>query len=123
MDPLSREQRSRLMSRIRSVSKLELRSKAAAELRAGCPLRHGTRRSGLPGSPDYYSKKNRVAVFIHGCFWHGCPRHYREPTSNAGFWRRKVAGNRRRDRRARKALRALGWRVVSIWEHALKPRK
>ena len=111
------------MSRIRSVSKLELRSKAAAELRAGCVLRHGTRRSGLPGSPDFYSKKNKVAVFVHGCFWHGCPAHYREPKSNTEFWRRKIAGNRKRDRKARAEYRAMGWRVVSLWEHSLKNSK
>src|SRR5271157_1020086 len=101
MDPLTKKQRSKLMSRIRSVSKLELRSRHAAEKKAGCRLRHGTRKSGLPGAPDYYSKKNRVAVFVHGCFWHGCPAHYREPKSNVAYWREKIERNRARDRSVR----------------------
>ena len=124
MDTLTKKQRSRLMSRIRSVSKLEMRSKAAAERRAGCGLRHGTRRgaAGLPGTPDWLSKGNKVAVFIHGCFWHGCPRHYREPRSNTEFWRAKIARNRARDRRVAREFRALGWRVFSLWEHSLKRR-
>jgi DNA mismatch endonuclease (patch repair protein) len=73
----------------------------------------------LPGTPDFAFPAARVAVFVHGCFWHGCPRHYRPPRSNGPFWRRKVEGNRRRDRRAARALRALGWRAVTVWEHDL----
>lgn len=119
MDHLTKAQRSRLMGKIRSVSKLELSARAQAERRAGCRLVHGTRRSKLPGSPDYYSKKNRVAVFVHGCFWHGCPKHYREPKSNVEFWRAKIGRNRSRDRRVRKEYRAMGWRVVSLWEHSV----
>src|SRR5208283_6201384 len=110
------------MGRIRSVSKLELSARAHAERRAGCRLVHGTRRSGLPGSPDYYSKKNKVAVFVHGCYWHGCRTHYREPKSNVEFWREKIGRNRARDRAAKAALRELGWRVVTVWEHAVKAK-
>ena len=110
------------MSRIRSVSKMELRARDLAERRAGCSLVHGTRRSGLPGSPDYYSKKNKVAVFVHGCYWHGCRTHYREPKSNVEFWREKIGRNRARDRAAKAALRELGWRVVTVWEHAVKAK-
>jgi DNA mismatch endonuclease (patch repair protein) len=122
MDFLTKRQRSRLMSRIRSVSGLELRARAIAERRAGCRLVHGTRKSGLPGSPDYYSKKSRVAVFVNGCFWHGCPKHYRKPQTNAEYWRKKVARNRRRDRAVRRAYKGMGWRVISIWEHALRAK-
>jgi DNA mismatch endonuclease (patch repair protein) len=122
VDFLTKEQRSRLMSRIRSVSKLELRGRARAELRAGCRLSHGTRKRcrTLPGTPDWYSREGMVAVFIHGCFWHGCPLHYTVPQTNAEYWERKVAGNRRRDRRTARAFRRMGWRVINIWEHSLK---
>jgi DNA mismatch endonuclease (patch repair protein) len=120
VDFLTKEQRSRLMSRIRSVSKMELRARGIAERRAGCRLVHGTRKSKLPGSPDYYSKKNKVAVFVHGCYWHGCPRHYREPKSNVEFWRKKIARNRERDEKVRTAYEGLGWRVIVVWEHSVK---
>lgn len=70
----------------------------------------------LPGKPDFAWRKERVAVFVDGCFWHGCPNCYRAPRHNAEFWKAKVEGNRRRDRRADRALRAMGWKVIRIWE-------
>jgi DNA mismatch endonuclease Vsr len=86
LDFLTKKQRSKLMSRIRSVSKLELRAKKQAEAAAGCRLRHGGRKSGLPGSPDWYNKSKKTVVFIHGCFWHGCDEHGSQPKTNAEFW-------------------------------------
>ena len=62
----------------------------------------------------------KVAVFIDGCFWHGCPRHATQPRTNAMFWRKKIARNRARDRQVNRLLRAKGWKVVRVWEHALK---
>lgn len=59
----------------------------------------------------------RVAVFIDGCFWHGCPVHATQPKVNAAWWREKLAANVARDRRATADLRADGWEVVRIWEH------
>lgn len=75
---------------------------------------------GLPGTPDFVFRREGVAVFVDGCFWHGCPRCYREPRSNVEFWRGKVGGNRRRDARNRRALNRLGWSVVRVWEHSLR---
>jgi DNA mismatch endonuclease, patch repair protein len=69
--------------------------------------------------PDFVFRTERLAVFVDGCFWHGCPRHVTWPRQNAAFWRRKIEGNRARDRRVDRALRAAGWRVLRIWEHAL----
>ena len=74
---------------------------------------------GIVGRPDYASKSRRVAVFVHGCFWHGCPEHYREPKSNVRFWRAKAAANRKRDARAVRRLRRAGWRVIVMWEHEI----
>jgi DNA mismatch endonuclease (patch repair protein) len=71
--------------------------------------------------PDFVFPKARTAVFVDGCFWHGCPRHATQPKQHAAFWRQKLAGNRARDRRVNRALRAAGWQVVRIWEHELKP--
>ncbi len=59
----------------------------------------------------------RVAVFIDGCFWHGCPEHATQPKRNAGYWGPKLARNIERDRETDAALRALGWTVIRFWEH------
>ena len=61
-----------------------------------------------------------MGLFVDGCFWHGCPRHYNAPASHAAFWRRKLAGNRTRDRLVTRTLTREGWKVLRIWEHALK---
>ena len=74
----------------------------------------------LPGRPDFAFPKAKVAVFTDGCFWHGCPRCYTRPKSNRKFWDAKVARNRERDREVSRGLRRKGWRVIRIWEHALK---
>lgn len=73
----------------------------------------------LPGTPDFAFPKSRVAIMIHGCFWHGCKKHYRRPTENMDYWALKVCRNMRRDRRARDSLRQLGWSVLTFWEHDL----
>jgi DNA mismatch endonuclease (patch repair protein) len=60
---------------------------------------------------------DRVAVFVDGCFWHGCPDHYRPATKNADFWREKIDGNRLRDAETNETLKAAGWAVIRVWEH------
>ncbi|MFF2431076.1 very short patch repair endonuclease [Streptomyces mirabilis] len=59
----------------------------------------------------------RVAVFVDGCYWHGCSEHYRPATKNAEFWQGKINGNRDRDRETNEILRAAGWTVIRVWEH------
>jgi len=59
----------------------------------------------------------RVAVFVDGCFWHGCPLHATWPKENAEFWRTKILANQERDRDTDERLRAEGWKVVRVWEH------
>lgn len=120
MDTMTVERRSSLMSRIRSVSAVERRAKALAEFRAGCRLTHQPK--GVHGRPDYASKKMKVALFMHGCFWHqpcplGCSR---APKSNAAFWERKFARNRARHEEVVGRLVADGWKVITIWEHEVK---
>jgi DNA mismatch endonuclease, patch repair protein len=78
------------------------------------------RPSGISGTPDFVFREARVVVFVDGCFWHGCPRCGHIPRTNAKYWTAKIARNQRRDRRTRRALRANGYRVVAIWECALK---
>ena len=67
--------------------------------------------------PDIVFTRRRVAVFIDGCYWHGCPDHGTLPASNRDYWIAKFAGNRARDRRADVALAAAGWLVIRVWEH------
>lgn len=75
------------------------------------------------GKPDFVNKKEKIAVFIDGCFWHKCPIHYREPRSNREFWIRKIEENVKRDRRVNKRLKKDGYKVFRIWEHTLETNK
>ncbi len=68
---------------------------------------------------DIAFPKKRIAIFIDGCFWHGCPKCYKEPKSNRKYWIPKIKANRFRDRNGSKELRKLGWNVIRIWEHDL----
>ena len=73
----------------------------------------------LPGKPDIIFPSRRVAVFVHGCFWHGCKKCIdgkRRVKSNSEYWLKKVAGNRARDSRHKRALREAGWKPLTIWE-------
>lgn len=77
----------------------------------------------LPGRPDLVFPSRRAVIFIHGCFWHGhdCSL-FRWPGARSQFWRDKIGGNIARDARVRAELRAAGWRVINIWECALRGR-
>lgn len=79
---------------------------------------HLNRRSTV--TPDFVFRGLRVAVFIDGCFWHGCPLHATKPASNREFWNKKLADNRARDRYVTEALRRHDWTVLRIWEHQLR---
>lgn len=112
-------QRSQIMSAIRS------RGNKSTEVRLIEILREhhitGWRRNWpLPGKPDFVFPEYRLAVFVDGCFWHGCSRCYIEPRTNTKFWREKIRRNISRDRRNVRMLKMKGWRVMRFWEHALK---
>lgn len=68
---------------------------------------------------DFVFRQVRLAVFVDGCFWHGCPKHGTKPKNNRAFWRRKLSGNKARDILVTRALRKAGWRVLRVWEHEL----
>ena len=84
--------------------------------------RYRLHRADLPGRPDIVLPGRRLAIFVHGCFWHGhdCPRGARVPEARRDYWTAKVAGNRARDARNLSALSGAGWRVETIWECELK---
>jgi DNA mismatch endonuclease (patch repair protein) len=91
----------------------------------GLGARYRLHRADLPGKPDLVLAGRRLAIFVHGCFWHGhdCARGARVPKANRAYWIAKVGRNRARDIAARGALDALGWRVETIWECELKDRE
>jgi DNA mismatch endonuclease (patch repair protein) len=82
-----------------------------------------TRHISLSVRPDFVFAKARLAVFVDGCFWHGCPKHGTRPKGNAAFWLKKISGNQARDLQVNRALRRANWRVLRIWEHELARRK
>jgi DNA mismatch endonuclease (patch repair protein) len=84
--------------------------------------RYRLNRVDLPGKPDIVLPGRRLAVFVHGCFWHGhdCARGARVPKANRDYWVGKVGRNRERDAVARAALAELGWRVETVWECELR---
>jgi DNA mismatch endonuclease (patch repair protein) len=88
----------------------------------GLGARYRLHRNDLPGSPDIVLPGRRLALFVHGCFWHGhaCARGARVPKQNRDYWTAKVARNKARDARARADLESAGWRVEVLWECELK---
>lgn len=118
-DVFSAQKRSAVMRAVRGRD-------TGPELRVRRPLhaagfRFRLQRADLPGRPDLVLPRHRLAVFVHGCFWHGhdCPRGRRAPKTNAAYWQAKIARNRTRDAAAQAALTAAGWTPVIIWECAL----
>ncbi len=73
----------------------------------------------IVGKPDFVFPKSKLAVFVDGCFWYGCPKCYRRPLSNRKYWDTKILRNKKRDKRQRAKLRREGWDVLTIWEHEL----
>jgi DNA mismatch endonuclease (patch repair protein) len=75
------------------------------------------------GKPDFVFKKQKLAVFVDGCFWHGCPKCYRAPKSNQQYWQQKIIRNRKRDLNVNRILRSQGWKVFRFWECGLRAEK
>jgi len=112
--------RSANMSAIRSKdTKPELRVRRIAHAMG---LRFRLHRSDLPGSPDLVFPRHHLAMFVHGCFWHGhgCKRGGSGPKSNTGYWGPKINRTKERDAAAKEALEAAGWRVAVLWECEMK---
>jgi DNA mismatch endonuclease (patch repair protein) len=106
------------------MAKVRARGNQSTEVRVAETLEHRgitgwVRHPQLLGNPDFYFPDVELAVFVDGCFWHGCPKHLRLPTNNADYWQRKIDRNRRRDNRIRRQMRMSGIHVARIWEHDL----
>jgi len=119
-DVFSQAKRSAVMRRVKgrdTTPEMKVR-RALTALGA----RYRLHRKDLPGSPDIVLPGRRLALFVHGCFWHGhdCARGARVPKANRDYWVAKLARNRARDAWSRTALEAAGWRVEILWECELK---
>lgn len=119
-DVFSKAKRSEVMRRIKGRDTSPELAVRKALTRLGA--RYRLHRADLPGKPDIVIPGRRLALFVHGCFWHGhdCARGARVPKQNRDYWVGKVERNRARDAKSREALAALGWRVATIWECELK---
>lgn len=120
-DVFSKAKRSEVMSRIRPHSNKETELALIALFRE-YGFTGWRRKQPLFGKPDFVFRKNKVALFVDGCFWHGCPQHGTQPKTNAAFWSKKIGANRARDRVVNSTLRASGWKVVRVWEHELRKK-
>lgn len=115
-DVFAPEKRSAVMRAVKSrdtAPELVVRSAAHA-----LGLRFRLRRDDLPGKPDLVFPSRRIALFVHGCFWHGhdCPRGARMPQTNRAYWQAKIARNMARDKASAAALKKLGWAPRTLWE-------
>lgn len=116
-DNLTKEQRSKCMSRIRS--KWTLQEKKIHSYLKGHKVSH-MMHPDLPGKPDILLANTKTVIFLHGCFWHKCPKCYVEPQTRQEYWIPKIENNIKRDRKNARVLRSDGYRVFKIWEHEVK---
>ena len=117
-DVLTKKQRSYNMTRIKSKNtgpELVLRKLLSKNKVRGYRIH-----SKIFGKPDLVFTKNRLVVFIDGCFWHKCPLCFVKPASRVEFWKEKITGNLKRDKEVNKFLLKNNWKVLRIWEHELK---
>lgn len=119
-DRMTAEQRSRCMRRIKGKdTRPELMVRRWLWKR-GYRFRKNVK--SLPGTPDIVLRKYSIAIFIHGCFWHGHESHLHIPKTNVDFWAEKIRRNRERDERQKELLRSMGWNVLTVWECRLRPQ-
>ena len=117
-DVFTKAKRSEVMSRIRGRGNKDTEL-ALAKLFRQNKITGWRRNQPVFGKPDFIFRKVRLALFVDGCFWHGCPKHGTQPAGNRSFWKKKFARNQTRDRLVNHTLRRAGWRVLRIWEHEL----
>jgi DNA mismatch endonuclease (patch repair protein) len=117
-DFLTKIQRSKRMSLIRSRGNIDTELALAKMLRR-FHITGWRRHQPVFGKPDFVFRQVRLAAFVDGCFWHGCPKCGHIPKTRRTYWRGKIHRNRNRDRMVNRTLRARGWRVMRIWEHEL----
>lgn len=117
-DIFTKEKRSVVMSAVKNKGSL-IEKEVASALRQK-KISYRSHNTTLPGKPDFTCTKIKTVIFVDSCFWHGCRYHGSMPKSNKKFWNKKITNNRNRDRRINAEYKALGWRVLRIWEHTLR---
>lgn len=119
MDVFSKEKRSEVMSKIRGSGNKDTEI-AMIQIFKEFHITGWKRKQKILGKPDFTFWKQRVVVFVDGCFWHGCALHSTIPKSNREFWEKKLSGNKERDEYITQQLEKMNWKVVRIWEHELR---
>ena len=117
VDNLTKEQRSKCMSRIRS--KWTVQEVKIHNYLKGNKIKHKMHPR-LIGKPDILLTNTNVVVFLHGCFWHKCPKCYKEPKSRKDYWLPKIDNNVKRDKKYARILKLEGYKVLKLWEHEVK---
>ena len=121
-DNLTKAQRSRLMARVASKGNRTTERKLRAKLVSAGISGWKINAAAVRGKPDFVFENLGVAIFVDGCFWHGCIKCRSIPKANHKFWVQRIEGNKTRDRQITYQLRHEGWKVLRIWEHDLQKR-
>ncbi|MDB5260437.1 MAG: very short patch repair endonuclease [Candidatus Nomurabacteria bacterium] len=119
-DRITKEKRSALMASVKSRGNKTTEGRMVELFRENKITgwrRHNKR---IHGTPDFSFSKQKLAIFVDGCFWHGGKKCYTPPKTNVEFWEKKVEANIKRDRRNKVLLELSGWKHVRIWEHQIK---
>ena len=119
MDSVSKTVRSEIMAKVKSRGNKSTEWRLRGRLIAAGIRGWRVNAKDLPGTPDLVFDKKRLAIFVDGCFWHGCPKCYRRPKSKRNFWDAKIIENQARDRKVSRALKRSGWSVFRFPECAL----
>ena len=119
-DVFTRQKRSLIMSANRGSGNRSTERSLRARLVAAGISGWRINAKDIPGKPDFVFDKENLAVFVDGCFWHGCANCRNIPATNRPFWKRKIEGNKRRDIAVSRKLRKDGWRVLRFWEHQIR---
>lgn len=118
MDTVSKNKRSEIMRAVKSKdTKLEIAFRKSLSAKG---LRYLRNSGKYFGKPDIIFKKYKIAIFIDSCFWHGCKKHCRIPSTNKTYWIKKIKRNKDRDKKVNRYYQKLGWKLYRIWEHNLK---
>ncbi len=118
-DVFNKVKRSQVMAAIKSTGNKDTELKLIAIFRSR-GITGWRRKQSVIGKPDFVFRKQKIAVFVDGCFWHGCRWHCRMPQDNRRYWQHKISRNAERDRATTRLLRRAGWRVIRLWQHSLK---
>jgi len=120
VDIFTKDKRSQIMKAVKSKdSKLEIDFRKALWNQG---FRYRKNVTGYFGKPDLVLKKYRTVIFIDSCFWHGCKKHGKLPTTRKKWWADKIEANRQRDKKVTRHYKAIKWNVIRLWEHDLKRR-